>query len=208
MRKDNLYYDIYNTLRDDILSGKITPSEKITEIGLAKKLNVSRTPIRLAITKLREEGLIKGNYVYIPNETDFRDIFQVRGLLEGFAAEYCATYITEESLLKLEECVKNGFSDDEHIRLESNYLFHQILVEETHNKKLIQIIDQMQSLIRLFRITVTLQKRPRLVNEHEEIYLAIKEGNGSRAKKLIQEHIDKDLNFGLSHLSFISHKND
>ena len=81
MRKDNLYYDIYNTLRDDILSGKITPSEKITEIGLAKKLNVSRTPIRLAITKLREEGLIKGNYVYIPNETDFRDIFQVRGLL-------------------------------------------------------------------------------------------------------------------------------
>ena len=208
MRKDNLYYDIYNTLRDDILSGKITPSEKITEIGLAKKLNVSRTPIRLAITKLREEGLIKGNYVYIPNETDFRDIFQVRGLLEGFAAEYCATYITEESLLKLEECVKNGFSDDEHIRLESNYLFHQILVEETHNKKLIQIIDQMQSLIRLFRITVTLQKRPRLVSEHEEIYQAIKEDNGSRAKKLIQEHIDKDLNFGLSHLSFISHKND
>ena len=208
MRKDNLYYDIYNTLRDDILSGKITPSEKITEIGLAKKLNVSRTPIRLAITKLREEGLIKGNYVYIPNETDFRDIFQVRGLLEGFAAEYCATYITEESLLKLEECVKNGFSDDEQIRLESNYLFHQILVEETHNKKLIQIIDQMQSLIRLFRITVTLQKRPRLVSEHEEIYQAIKEGNGSRAKKLIQEHIDKDLNFGLSHLSFISHKND
>ena len=208
MRKDNLYYDIYNTLRDDILSGKITPSEKITEIGLAKKLNVSRTPIRLAITKLRGEGLIKGNYVYIPNETDFRDIFQVRGLLEGFAAEYCATYITEESLLKLEECVKNGFSDDEHIRLESNYLFHQILVEETHNKKLIQIIDQMQSLIRLFRITVTLQKRPRLVSEHEEIYQAIKEGNGSRAKKLIQEHIDKDLNFGLSHLSFISHKND
>lgn len=208
MRKGNLYYDIYNTLRDDILSGKITPSEKITEIGLAKKLNVSRTPIRLAITKLREEGLIKGNYVYIPNETDFRDIFQVRGLLEGFAAEYCATYITEESLLKLEECVKNGFSDDEHIRLESNYLFHQILVEETHNKKLIQIIDQMQSLIRLFRITVTLQKRPRLVSEHEEIYQAIKEGNGSRAKKLIQEHIDKDLNFGLSHLSFISHKND
>lgn len=195
-------------MRDDILSGKITPSEKITEIGLAKKLNVSRTPIRLAITKLREEGLIKGNYVYIPNETDFRDIFQVRGLLEGFAAEYCATYITEESLLKLEECVKNGFSDDEHIRLESNYLFHQILVEETHNKKLIQIIDQMQSLIRLFRITVTLQKRPRLVSEHEEIYQAIKEGNGSRAKKLIQEHIDKDLNFGLSHLSFISHKND
>ena len=208
MRKDNLYYDIYNTVRDDILSGKITPSEKITEIGLAKKLNVSRTPIRLAITKLREEGLIKGNYVYIPNETDFRDIFQVRGLLEGFAAEYCATYITEESLLKLEECVKNGFSDDEHIRLESNYLFHQILVEETHNKKLIQIIDQLQSLIRLFRITVTLQKRPRLVSEHEEIYQAIKEGNGSRAKKLIQEHIDKDLNFGLSHLSFISHKND
>lgn len=208
MRKDNLYYDIYNTLRDDILSGKITPSEKITEIGLAKKLNVSRTPIRLAITKLREEGLIKGNYVYIPNETDFRDIFQVRELLEGFAAEYCATYITEESLLKLEECVKNGFSDDEHIRLESNYLFHQILVEETHNKKLIQIIDQIQSLIRLFRITVTLQKRPRLVSEHEEIYQAIKEGNGSRAKKLIQEHIDKDLNFGLSHLSFISHKND
>ena len=208
MRKDNLYYDIYNTLRDDILSGKITPSEKITEIGLAKKLNVSRTPIRLAITKLREEGLIKGNYVYIPNETDFRDIFQGRGLLEGFAAEYCATYITEESLLNLEECVKNGFSDDEHIRLESNYLFHQILVEETHNKKLIQIIDQMQSLIRLFRITVTLQKRPRLVSEHEEIYQAIKEGNGSRAKKLIQEHIDKDLNFGLSHLSFISHKND
>ncbi|WP_432739889.1 GntR family transcriptional regulator [Ligilactobacillus agilis] len=203
MRKDSLYYDIYNKLRDDILSGNVPTDKKITEVGLSKELNVSRTPVRMAISKLKEEGLIKGKYVYIPTATDLRDISQVRILLEGYAANYCATYITEEKLAELAQCVEQGFHGTQEEQLHANYLFHQIIVEETRNAKLIQVIEQMQSYIRLLRLAVTIEGRPRLVAEHQEIYEAIKNGDGSKAEYLLKEHITKDLNFSLSKLRFL-----
>lgn len=207
MRKDSLYHDIYTKLRDDILSGKIPTTKKITEIGLSRELNVSRTPVRMAISKLKEEGLIKGKYVYIPTEADLRDISQVRILLEGYAANYCATYITNEKLSLLADCVDKGYNGNKKEQLRANYLFHQIIVEETKNTKLIQIIEQMQSYIRLLRLAVTLEGRPRLVDEHKEIYQAIKDGAGDKAEQLLKEHITKDLNFALSNLRILERNN-
>ncbi|MBO1306841.1 GntR family transcriptional regulator [Enterococcus sp. 669A] len=207
-KKENYFYDdAYKQIRDKILNGEIDPSTKLTETKLAESLNISRTPIRYAISKLEQEGLIKNKKVYIPTEKDIRNIFQVRTLLEGYAAKFCASYISVESLEKLEESIEIGNTGTPSEQLEANFLFHHILVSETNNTEIINIIDRMQSIIYMFRRIVTLQKRPRLVEEHQEIFEAIKAGDGDLAEELIVQHLQKDLEFSINRIDRFEQNN-
>ena len=209
MKKKEVHnYDYaYEYIRDQILSGKIEPQTKLTEAKLAEELNISRTPIRSAMSKLEQEGLIKDKHVYIPTENDIRNIFQVRMLLEGYAAKFCATYISDESLEKLEQCIVTARTGSTSEQLEANFQFHQIIVDETNNSEITRIIDRMQSIIYLLRRIVTLQKRPHLVDEHEEIVQAIREGNGERAEMLINQHLQKDLEFSRTKIAIFNKNN-
>ncbi|EOL45282.1 hypothetical protein RV11_GL000800 [Enterococcus phoeniculicola] len=209
MKKKEVHnYDYaYEYIRDQILNGKIEPQTKLTEAKLAEELNISRTPIRSAMSKLEQEGLIKDKHVYIPTENDIRNIFQVRMLLEGYAAKFCATYISEESLEKLEQCITIARTGSTSEQLEANFQFHQIIVDETNNSEITRIIDRMQSIIYLLRRIVTLQKRPHLVDEHEEIVQAIREGDGERAEMLINQHLQKDLEFSRTKIAIFNKNN-
>jgi DNA-binding GntR family transcriptional regulator len=207
-KKEVHNYDYaYEYIRDQILNGKIEPQTKLTEAKLAEELNISRTPIRSAMSKLEQEGLIKDKHVYIPTENDIRNIFQVRMLLEGYAAKFCATYISEESLEKLEQCITIARTGSTSEQLEANFQFHQIIVDETNNSEITRIIDRMQSIIYLLRRIVTLQKRPHLVDEHEEIVQAIREGDGERAEMLINQHLQKDLEFSRTKIAIFNKNN-
>ncbi|WP_449443320.1 GntR family transcriptional regulator, partial [Ureibacillus acetophenoni] len=80
MKKKDMhaYTYAYETLRDQIFNGDIEPQTKLTEEMLAERLGISRTPIRSAIAKLEQEGIIRNKRVYIPTATDMHHIFQVR----------------------------------------------------------------------------------------------------------------------------------
>ena len=195
------YTYAYETIRDQILSGDIESNIKLTEEMLAEKLGISRTPIRSAIAKLEHEGIIRNKRVYIPTASDMQHIFQVRMLLEGFAAKYCSKFITEDALNRLKNCVEVGFNGTTEEVMKANHSFHQIIVEETKNPVLIEIIDKMQSIIYLFRKTVVQKKRPHLIDEHEKIYKAIEEHNEHLAQELMIEHLKKDLEFSLSRIN-------
>ncbi|RHW33222.1 GntR family transcriptional regulator [Lysinibacillus yapensis] len=194
------YTYAYEQIRDQILSGKIDPNTKLTEEKLAEHLGISRTPVRSAIAKLEQEGLIKNKRIFIPTQTDIRHIFQVRMLLEGFAARYCADYISEDGIARLKECVKIGHTGTTEDIMEANFLFHQIIVEETKNLEIVHIIDRMQSIIYLLRKTVVLQKRPHLIEEHAAILEAIVSHDGNLAEKLMIEHLQKDVEFSIHRL--------
>lgn len=195
------YTYAYEHIRDQILNGKYEPNMKLTEEGLAEELGISRTPIRSAIAKLEQEGLIKNKRIFSPNSNDLRNIFQVRILLEGFAAKYCANFISEQALLRLQDCVRVGETGTLEEIMQANHQFHQIIVEETHNPLLIEVIDKMQSIIYLFRRTVVHQKRPNLIAEHAAIYEAISTHNEKLAEQLMVEHLQKDLEFSLNRLN-------
>lgn len=77
----------YETLRDMILNGTIPQGTKLVEEKLATQLGVSRTPIRESIRKLEQEGLIVNKRVVKLSETDLRNTFELRMLLEGHAAQ-------------------------------------------------------------------------------------------------------------------------
>lgn len=191
------YLQSYEYIRDKILSGEIPGGTKLVEERLAEELGVSRTPIRESIRKLEQEGLVKQKKVFNPTSSDLRNIFQVRILLEGFAARYAATYMDESTLESLEECItiaKNGNTDEIMI---ANEKFHDIIVRATKNPVMIDIIDRMQSIIYLFRKTVVYHKRPFLIDEHQLIFDAISEHNADKAEELMKEHLQTDLDFAL-----------
>ena len=89
---------VSNTLREGILTGELKPGERLMEIHLAKKLDVSRTPIREAIRILELEGLVtmvprKGAEVARISEDDIRDVLEVRRSLDSLAARLACEQI-------------------------------------------------------------------------------------------------------------------
>ncbi|MGM0920223.1 MAG: GntR family transcriptional regulator [Bacillota bacterium] len=196
------YHQTYEVIRDRILNGDIPGGTKIVEEKLAAELGYSRTPIRESLRQLGYEGLIVNKKVVQPAEKDLRDLFQVRILLEGFSARSAATYLPEEDLISLSECIKIGREGTTDEIMSANERFHEIIVHSTGNSMMIDTINRMQSIIYLFRKTVVLYSRPRLIDEHEEIYEAIKSRNGQEAESLMKNHLQSDLDFCLHILSY------
>ena len=92
---------VYSRLEEEILTGELPRGKSLGEIALAKRLGVSRTPIRGALHRLWEEGLVeilpnKGATVLGINTNDLVDIYKLRERLEGLASSLAATRITEE----------------------------------------------------------------------------------------------------------------
>ena len=191
------YQKSYEIIRDKILDGELPGGMKIVEEKLANELGFSRTPIRESIRKLENEGLIVNKLVVKPTEKDLRHIFQVRILLEGYSAKCAATYLSENHLQTLKECVRIGQTGNIEEIMEANEHFHEIIIHASNNPIMIRIFDQMHSIIYLFRRTVIFYHRPFLIEEHKKIYEAIKQRDGQLAEQLIHEHLQADLDFCL-----------
>lgn len=191
------YQQAYEVIRDRILNGDLPGGTKVVEEKLAAELGISRTPIRESLRQLSNEGLIVNKKVVQPTEKDLRNLFQVRILLEGFSAKSAAMYLPEDDLQALSSCIKIGREGKTEDIMKANELFHEIIVRASGNSLMIETIDRMKSIIYLFRKTVVLYKRPHLIDEHEEIYEAIKSRDGEKAKKLMETHLQADLDFCL-----------
>lgn len=200
-RSRSASYQSYEMLRDKILNGELPGGTKIVEEKIAAELGVSRTPIRESIRKLEHEGLIVNKRVVKPTEKDLRNMFQVRILLEGYSAQCAASYLKDNELDELYECVQIGRTGTVDEIMNANERFHAIIVGASNNPVMIDIIDRMQSMIYLFRKTVVFYNRPHLIDEHEQIYTAIKERNGEQAAALMKHHLQADLDFCLHLIS-------
>lgn len=191
------YHQSYEMIRDKILNGELPGGTKIVEEKIAAELGVSRTPVRESIRKLEQEGLIVNKRVVKPSEKDLRNIFQVRILLEGYSAKCAASYLTINEIETLHECVEIGRKGTIEEIMGGNARFHEIIISASKNPVMIDIIDRMQSVIYLFRKTVVFYDRPHLIDEHEQIYKAIKERDGLNAEQLMKDHLQADLDFCL-----------
>ncbi|MEH7245424.1 GntR family transcriptional regulator [Neobacillus niacini] len=191
------YHHCYEILRDKILTGELPGGTKVVEEKIAAELGVSRTPIRDSIRKLEYEGLIVKKKVVKPTEKDLRNMFNVRILLEGYSARCAANFFKENEIEKLYEYIKIGRNGNKEEIMSANESFHNDIVIASNNPVMVDIIDRMQAIIYLFRKTVVIYNRPHLIDEHEEIYEAIKARDGDKAEILMKKHLETDLNFYL-----------
>lgn len=106
MQKKNSELTAYEQIRKAILLKKLLPGQRLTEQWLGENLKMSRTPVRAALKKLEEERLVemianRGAFVYKPDMKEIKDVFDVRILLESYAAKMSADHIEETDLEKL-----------------------------------------------------------------------------------------------------------
>lgn len=204
-----LYMQVYDAIRQEIIEGRLKYGERINEVKISNELGVSRGPVRESISKLEQEGLLERDdrnvlRVYIPNAQDLKDIYECRRVLETLAAEKAAEVITDNSLVRLEKLMDESKeiveSEDEIEKTTSKFLdlnseFHNIIILASGNRRLLNQIDQLKSLTRLYRkFNIHNQERRRDAHQqHYNIFNALKERDSEKARKLMDEHIRYDM---------------
>ncbi len=189
----------YQQLFDAIQKGTLKPGTRIRETDIAEEFGISRTPVRDAIRRLENDGLI----VHLPHQgavikkLDHREImemYEMRQVLEGTAAYHAAQHASPLEIDELEELnnlmLKN--KEDESGAAETNRLFHHTLYRAANNRYLIDAINNLSNAMALLDGT-TLHSVERVQSAYEEHQIIIKEikaGNTNAADDAVRQHIN------------------
>ena len=193
---------IFEQLEREILSGKYQRGEVLSELRLARELDVSRTPIREALLRLAQENLLvesgRGMMVLGISVEDMLDMYDIRIRLEGEAARRAASNITEEQLAEMLELTelqrfyinKQGNSSSEHTKnLDSQ--FHELLYRSCGSSAYTEVLCSIHKKMTKFRkASVSKQSRALQSNdEHMEIYRALAAHDPDAAEAAVLTHI-------------------
>lgn len=201
-RQSRTANEIYMALREMILSFDLYPGTRITENELARRFNVSRTPVREALQKLETEGYLtimpkQGCFIRNLDISELSNYYQVRITLEMLAVENaCAHMPTKdvEQLLALWNPATQVFTEDAARTLgEKDEQFHIALANGSSNLALGRYLADINNRIRIIRRLDLADERrtERTYNEHYEILQAVLQRDASKAKRLIKKHIEK-----------------
>jgi DNA-binding GntR family transcriptional regulator len=212
-----LTMDAYDFIRNAIIEGDYEPGQRLTEESLATELHLSRTPVREAIKRLETEGLVtslkRGVSVRTFNKEDIRQIYDLRALLEGYAASQAAMFRTKQNIDEMalihalytqtiERIDKSqSMNDKEIVRL--NNKFHELVLQASKNEHIRFLISKVIVIPLVFRSFYWYDKQEmiRSSNDHQTILEAIQNQDPDRAKTAMLEHIYKGRDHVLRHLS-------
>lgn len=197
---DSLKERAYNVIKGAILSLELQPREFISIGNLASQLAVSRTPVREALLLLEREGLVslvphKGAYISEINPRDVQESFEIRIVLERYAAKIATPRLSDSDLEALErileesECAINREQYMEASKIGRQ--LHDILVEKVNNNQLIKYLSELDTHYTRFRhfsalVPGRLQKSHQ---QHLNILAALKDKDADRAEQMIANHI-------------------
>lgn len=193
--------NLIRILEDDILNGALKPGDKLDEQALAKRFEVSRTPVREALHHLASSGLVEirrnqGAAVKTVTTAELVEMFQVLAEMEGLAARLCTRRMTEEEVKELrvlnDECQARANAGDHLGFFTANNAFHALIYKCAQNRFLTLESGKLRRRVEVYRRHITFQPRRmgRSVEEHYKIVDAIEQGIEERAHILMREHVD------------------
>ena len=200
VQKRTLVSQIYEYLRGCIVNLSLKPGEKIDVKQLAQKFSVSQTPIREALHKLTEQGLVVskpyvGYFVVRLTPVDIEELFDLRKALEMLALKYVFDSVDEELLRELRRRVneltlkKRLDAILEETRKLDEDLHLNLLIRGTNNKWLTKVAN---GVIDLIKLTTRLSVNPEAAHEeHREILEAIAERDLRRAAAALEAHLER-----------------
>lgn len=199
-------------LRELVLSGELPGGSRISEMSIVERLGVSRTPVRAALMRLEQEGLLEalpngGYVVQIFSESDVADAIELRGTLEGLLARLAAergvpgadVLEARECLSVIDEVLAGPVLDDEafsrYVALNSR--FHALIRDMAKSPTIARQLEKVFSLPFAspsgFVLTKahSSQARDMLVvaqDQHRQVLDAIERREGARAEFILREH--------------------
>ncbi len=194
---------VYAALREALLSGVFAPGDQVHEGQLAEYLNVSKTPVREAMSSLRAKGLLtpgpkRGILVAEVDATTVKELYEVRALLEPEAVRRAVPKVDSKLVTRarrlLDEAQRHGKRQDLNALSQSNRDFHELLYQECDNSKIKLILNDMRDQLQFAAVSgwrgVTSSWEYERT-EHLAILDAVAEGDVERAELLSREHIER-----------------
>lgn len=195
----------YQALRTALLDGDYLPGERVYEGAIAKALGVSRIPVREAIRRLQQDGLLDvrphyGIYVAtIPSE-EIEDVYRIRGVLEATAAALAAERMSSEEIAELGTIVDEqrsaALSADslpgEPVSAVQADRFHHAIHVGAQSPRLLTLLQQLYAQVTHFRnLTLRLPGRAAVSAEgHTAVFEAIAKRDAVGAEHVMRLHID------------------
>jgi DNA-binding GntR family transcriptional regulator len=189
---------VYEQLHERIITGELGPGVRLTESDLASTFGISRTPVREALRRLEQDGLVeraaRGMHVRMRTPSEILEIYEVRIVLETAAARAAAEKATELELARLRqlhELMAASSPDDATLMMKGNRRFHEQVWTMSHNASLVDLLNRLNSLIlRYGGTTLTHQNRwATALAEHAEMIDAIEAGDCERAGLVAGSHM-------------------
>lgn len=188
----------YAALREGILDGRYAPGRRMREVELASLLGISRTPTRLALSRLENDGLIElrpraGLVVASLDAHATEELYEMRAALEGTAAALAARHASARDLDALQHLVAEeaALPDDPAVRFRHNRVFHHALYQAAHNRFLMKSLQALHDSIALLGPTTmrTAGRAAAAQAEHQRIVEAIVARNADAADRCAQAHV-------------------
>ena len=198
---NTLNQKVYVRLRKMITDGELAVGSQIEERVVAKKMGVSRTPLREAISQLHKEGIIeyrpyRGNYVRAFTTKEVSDLYQVRIALETLAIRLAIPKLSQEHIEHIQGILNDVQDaldrDDVAGYSEADHRFHKFVVEITGNATLLELLDQLSAQIQIMRNMANHDPKVvlRTSIERPKILAALQARNADLAAELMAVHIE------------------
>lgn len=187
--------EVYEQLRDALIAGRYVPGDILVESVLAESFGVSRSPVREALHRLAEEGLLKilprsGYLVTAVSPTDIAENVHLRTLLEGEAARLAATQLDSEGIKRLKE-IQRLEEEQGADTVALNREFHMVIADSAGSKLMTKMIanllDQDERMLRLHPLILN----PKASRAHWEIIEALEIADPSTAQDAMRQHIQE-----------------
>mgnify|MGYP001765756490 FL=1 len=207
-RNVDLRQIVYEKIKEAIVDGIIPPGERLSEVELADRIAVSRTPVREAIRQLAQTGLItlvprRGAFVTLPTAKDATDLYELRTTLEVMAIEHACKNPPLSELEKFHEKFSR-FSDegDPTLFLAEDRRFHALLRDSAGNRFLNLTLDNVADLIHLCRhYSIEDVRLSETCHEHIQVIEALLARDCPKAMEAMRFHLDKSRQALLSYIN-------
>jgi len=189
---------VYEQIRNAIISGRISPSERIVQDEVASQIKISRTPVREALFRLEKEGVLRksgrqGFYARQLSEDEVRQIFQGREAVEGFAAKLVAETHTPGQIGAVEKAIdaERLVDREDYVAMfDANRTIHRTVVEQTGNAFLVDMFDSIWNQAISLSLFAASHDRVRVQpGDHDEVLAALKSGAPAMAEEVMIDHI-------------------
>jgi DNA-binding GntR family transcriptional regulator len=197
---ESLSATAYGAIQRDIIRCALLPGAEFTENLLVGRYQMGKTPIRQALARLAQEGMVRilprRGYLVAPiSIKDVEDVFYLRLLLETDAVRLAAGRVDAVPLRRLDEICRAGYDpadpDSAEAFLRINTEFHVTIARASGNDRLVVIVAQLlREMERLFHVGLRLRNRSEeMAHEHQDLVDALVAGQAERAKDIAADQI-------------------
>jgi DNA-binding GntR family transcriptional regulator len=191
---------VYEMIREDIVSGRLGPNERLKVADLAEHYQTSTNPVREALQQLRGEGFVliepnRGARVR-PIDADFvRDIIEIEMLIEPALTRWFVSIVSDADIVELEtiqdEIEALNFTDPTlHGRLDTR--FHQFIYDRHYNRHAAELWWKHREILRAIsrRFPTSLSRRMSVLREHRELIERIRAQDADGAAAVVARHVE------------------